>query len=612
LASDNAQAKLATDYEVIRRREYELITHLLGVLPKIDNLGDEQVAQVRDALFHADHPYLMVFVGPFSSGKSSIINALLGEYDLMPVGPVPTTDRISILRWGDQPGRLRSSEADTVFHPSPLLRKVSFVDTPGLESVFKQHEETTRKFLHRSDVVLLVMLATQAMTARNLEYLQMLEDVGKKVIIVISQSDLLTAEEAETVRQYVLDQSQTRLGRKPDIWMVSAKMAMTARSGAELDVEMWKASGLNQIEDYVNDQLSDVARLRQKLQTPLQITQNAHQVALTAVRANQSALDQYQRISENLDGQLAAQKREQEKIVRDINAEVSDKFGEAAMRGSEALRDIFQLGRALPSLGGGLTELIGLAGLLRRAQGTSRTRTAFEQHKAFEPIAELPGVVDKLGPRLEGRDVQDVDDLVKYAGREIGALPASIREKVIGSVQPPVKYDREALQMIRDDLVTVEEEARKVEVERLDQTVRNTLVVLATYEILLIVFGIAAINILGGQPPETLLIVVAILIGLGVLGLVFLPLRGRLLETAYTNRMLALQARYIEAISKAADKQIAYGMQLRRDVVAPLTRLIDAQTQTQTEQINQLQAAQQEMVAIEADLTSLGKRRLLG
>ncbi|MBC7811776.1 MAG: hypothetical protein H7175_11545, partial [Burkholderiales bacterium] len=457
-----------------------------------------------------------------------------------------------------------------------------------------------------------VMLATQAMTARNLEYLQMLEDVGKKVIIIISQSDLLTPEETETVRQYVLEQAQARLGRKPDIWMVSSKTAMAARGGAELDVEMWKASGLNLIEDYVNEQLSDVARLRQKLQTPLQITQNAHQVALTAVRANQSALDQYQRISENLDGQLAAQKREQEKIVRDINAEVSDKFGEAAMLGSEALRDIFQLGRAIPSLGGGLTELIGLAGLLRRAQGTSRTRSAFEQRKAFEPIAQLPEVVDKLGPRLEGRDIQDVDDLVKYGAREITALPASIREKVIGSVQPPVKYDREALQTIRDDLVTIEEEARKIEVDRLDQTVRNTLVMLATYEILLIVFGIAAINILGGQPAETLLIVVAVLIGLGILGLVFLPLRGRLLETAYTNRMLALQARYIEAISKAADKQIAYGMQLRRDVVSPLTRLIDAQTHTQTEQINQLQAAQQEMVAIEADLTSLGKRRLLG
>ena len=92
------ETKLANAYEALRRREYELITDLLEILPRIDSLAQERVAQVRDALFHADHPYLMVFVGPFSSGKSSLINALLGKDDVLAVGPIPTTDRISILR----------------------------------------------------------------------------------------------------------------------------------------------------------------------------------------------------------------------------------------------------------------------------------------------------------------------------------------------------------------------------------------------------------------------------------------------------------------------------------------------------------------------------------
>jgi len=178
---DTVDTRLVTAYEAIRRREYEVINDLLTVLPKIDTLGEERVAQVRDALFHADHPYLMVFVGPFNSGKSSLINALLGTDELLTVGPVPTTDRISILRWGIDTQRMESGgDVDTVFHPSPLLKKVSFVDTPGLESIFQKHEETTRKFLHRSDVVVLVMLATQAMTQSNIEYLQKLREYGKK------------------------------------------------------------------------------------------------------------------------------------------------------------------------------------------------------------------------------------------------------------------------------------------------------------------------------------------------------------------------------------------------------------------------------------------------
>ncbi len=317
MEAEQTQGKLATQYEAIRRREYELITDLLEVIPRIDGLNDERVTQMRDALFHADHPYMMVFIGPFSAGKSSLINALLGEHDLLSIGPTPTTDSINILRWGEEPSRNRSGDLDTVFYPSPLLQKVSFVDTPGLESVFKTHEDITRKFLHRSDTVLLVMLATQAMTAHNVEYLKLLKDYGTNVIIVVNQADLLTDEEVQTVKEYVLDQSRSQLGFKPEIWFTSARKAMQARlPDGTLDEELWKASGLNQIEEYVDRQLSDLARLRQKLQTPLQIVQNVHQGALDTVRGNQSALDHYQSIAQNIEQQLTVFKREQDKIVK--------------------------------------------------------------------------------------------------------------------------------------------------------------------------------------------------------------------------------------------------------------------------------------------------------
>lgn len=614
MAVEYVETKLALEYEAIRRREYELITRLLDVLPTVDNLPEERLAQVRDALFHADHPFLVVLVGPFSSGKSSIINALLGQPDLLAVGPVPTTDRISILRWGENAERMTSAgEVDTVFYPSPLLQKISLVDTPGLESIFQKHEETTRRFLHRADVVLLVMLATQAMTARNLEYLQTLKEYGKKVIIVINQADLLTAEDAEAVREYVLDQSQAQLGYKPDVWLVSARQGLAAYQNGELNRADWKASGLSRIEEYVDDQLNDVARLRQKLQTPLQIAQNVNQAALDAVRANQAALDHYQGISSNIEQQLAAQKREQEKIIREVSAEVSDRFGAAAMRGSEAVQDIFRLGQAFLSVWRGVLELVGLSGLLRRGNGRSYIKTAFERRKAFEPVGELPGVVDKLAPRLEGKDIQDIDDLVKYARREIDALPPAIRGKVIGSIQPPQKYDRSALQDVRPALEALEDEAKRVETDRLEQTLRNALMYLAAFEallIILIVFVLAGGGNLVAPENQGTLVAFIVLVGLALLGLLFMPLRGRLLESAYTNRMLKLQARYIETLTKAADKQVEYGMRLRRDTILPLTRLIEAQTQIQSEQLSQLQTAQQEMVSIEGALTALGRKRL--
>jgi hypothetical protein len=65
-------------------------------------------------------------------------------------------------------------------------------------------------------------------------------------------------------------------------------------------------------------------------------------------------------------------------------------------------------------------------------------------------------------------------------------------------------------------------------------------------------------------------------------------------------------------LTKAADKQVEYGMRLRADAIQPLTRLIEAQTQIQTEQLRELQSAEQEMVSIESALSAMGKRRLLG
>ncbi|MBK8028681.1 MAG: dynamin family protein [Chloroflexi bacterium] len=609
--------KLAAEYDTLRRREHELITDLLDIVPKIDGLGEERVSQMRDALFHADHPYLIVLMGPYNAGKSSIINALLGTTDLLPVGPTPTTDRITILRYGEQASRTRSGDVDTVFYPSPLLQKVSFVDTPGLESIFREHEEITRRFLHRSDTVLLVMMATQAMTQHNLDYIRTLKEYGKQVILILNQVDLLTPEERETVRQYVTDQARTELGKNPEVWLMSSREAIDARhADGTVDEEKWAASGIKQIENYVDTQLSDVPRLRQKLQTPLNIAQNVHGAALNAVRGGQSALDQYQSIAQNVEQQLTVFRRESDKVVTQTTDEVKAKFEDASKRGAEAIHEQFQFSRALGSMFRGLAELVGLSSIARSTSGGSYTRAAFERHKVFEPIAELPIIADKLPPRLEGKDLQDTDDLVKYAKKEIDALPALIKSKVIGTVQTPTRYDRTAMQGMRNELQTLEDEARIVETEKIERALRNSLLYLAAYEIIMLVFAIFIwqANPFGttGNGGSTELIVIIVILGLMLLGLAFLPLRGRQLANEYVKRMQVLAGKYSDILTRAANKQIDYGMNLRRDAIAPLTRLIDAQTEIHTGQLQRLQTAGEQLVKIEGDLTALGKPGLLG
>jgi len=607
--------KLVQAYEDIRVKETDLITKMLDILPRIDNLETDQLSQVRDAMFHADHPYLMVFVGTFSSGKSSLINALLGTKDLQKIGSVPTTDRISIIRWGEEPENANAvGDVETVFYPSPLLRKISLVDTPGLESVFQSHEEITTRFLHRSDIVVFVMLATQAMTQSNLDTLQKFKAYGKKVIIAINQVDLLSEEDREKVRQYVADQSKNKLGFEPTIWLVSAKQAQMAREGGGLDEALWQSSGLPQIETYIEKQLKDADRLRQKLQTPLQIVQNVHRDALNVALENQSTVDRYRNITDNIDAQLDAQKRALDKKVREMNTQVEAQFQQVTERSQLAIRDVFQFTRSLRLLFVGLTELIGLARLFRRNDRPSPIKTAFNTHKVFEPIDELPALVDKLAPRLEGQDIEDLDALSKYGQKEIEKLKPSMREKLIGSIQAPLTYDRKALLDVRKNLEEIEDEARKLETKRLDDARRSTLIYFAIWEIILLILSLAVINTWGAldsEAPLSLIALVVLLSGM-LIGFLAMPLRGRALHTDYTNRILKHQQEYTRLLTEASDKQIEYSMKLRRDSIAPLTRLVESQITLQSNHIQTLRSAEKDIRDIESDVNALGKRRLLG
>jgi GTP-binding protein EngB required for normal cell division len=605
LIAENTSAKLAVQYEAVRRQEYQLFSSMLEVLPRLDGLPEERLAQLRDALFHADSPYLMVLVGPFSSGKSSLINALLGAPDLLPVGITPTTERITYLRSADAPQTARSGDYDTIFNPAPLLQKVSLVDTPGLESVFRDHDQVTRRFLHRADAVLLVMLATQAMTAGNAEYLQLLKSYGKQVIIVLNQADLLTPEEAEQVREHVRTQSKSQLGYQPEVWLMSARLGMEAlRPDGTRDPELWAKSGLDQFERYLSRQLGDVARLRQKLQTPLDIARNVHAAALQGNRAETATLDGYQQIRENINGQIAGYGRENHAIVDEVAGRCGAKFDEASAQASAVVRGLFTFGALPRAVLSGLSDLTGIR---RLAGGKSRLEAASGASQVDETLAEIHGIADGLAPRLEGKDVQDIDNLVTYSRRELERLPEALRVKVIGTIQPPVQYDRAAMQSARTALDEAETRVRTTLSDRLDGWVKSADTLFATYTIILLLLGGL---VLFAQPetPDLPGLWLFLLLGIVVaflLGAAAWLVRGRIIARNAYDYLAAERDAYLKLLRTAAAAQIETGLRLRREAVLPLVRLIETQTSMLTEQTKALHGFSQQMGDIDAALAKL-------
>ena len=445
---------LIAKYESLRGKEHDALHALVDTLGKVDGLPAEQMDQARDALFHADHPFLIVLMGAFNTGKSSIINALLGDQALG-VGPTPTTNQIVIIRHGPAFQRVMTGETDTVFHPSKLLEQVSLVDTPGVDSIFTDHDEMTDRFLHRSDIVLLVMLATQAMSQSSADYLRSLRAYGKRIILVVNQIDLLDEAERTTLHDFVSQQAKTVLETEPEVWMVSSKLAGQARQSQPRDGALWEASGFGQIERFILQALSDGDRVRGKLETPLQIMRNVCTVALAQVRDEQNALTGYRKSAQNVTGQIEQGARDQQATLNQTLAEGDTAFDETIKRGQSAIREVFQLSRAPRLTGGGALNLIGIAQIGRRLGQRTPARTAFEAAKVAEPLDKLPLLIEALGPRIEGRDLKDLDDLVTYTRREMGALPDFLQNKLVGKLEVPTSYDRSLLPAARPSLLAI-------------------------------------------------------------------------------------------------------------------------------------------------------------
>lgn len=597
---------LLTRYENLRRKQREQITQMVDTLGRVDGLPPEQLEQARDALFHADHPYLIALVGAFNAGKSSLINALLGG-PVLGVGATPTTSKIAIVRHGPQAQTLSGGDSDTVFHPAALLERVSLVDTPGLESVFKEHEETTRRFLHRADLVFLVMLATQAMSASSAQSIQALRAYGKRLIVVINQIDLLDAEERDQVRNFVTDQGKLTLGFAPEVWLVSAKWGLEAAQSTPRNPELWAKSGFDVVEKYLTNALSDTERVRQKLETPLQIMKNVLNVAEVRVRAQQDALAEYRRSSQNVRGQIDGAIKEQEATVAELLAEIDKRFGEATTRGKAAIIDVFAWGKGFRLAFGGIGEAFGILRIFRRFGVKTPAKTAFDTRKVAEPLDEIMPLADRLGPRLEGRDVKDVDDLILYAKREIERLPGALQAKVIGKLEPPTTYDRAMMKQARATLATTLEGAQVTEFKRIDEAVRNTIVLLGVYVVVVILIGVlllvAAASGAGEGGAWLLMVLLTAVLIVG--GITAMPLRGLIMQRRYAATLKDVQKAFSEHIKKAAVEQIGFGRQMRQDAIAPFLRMVEAQLSEADAVKNALSGHTQALTTLEAELGTL-------
>jgi len=149
--------------EALVERERALLERFIGFL-KDFGAPSEDAELVRRAHADLEELFLLVIVGEFNAGKSAFINALLGA-EVSAEGVTPTTSRITVLRYGEEPGE-REQRGGVLErgYPNEFLREIAIVDTPGTNAIIRHHEELSRGFVPRSDLVLFVTSAERPLT----------------------------------------------------------------------------------------------------------------------------------------------------------------------------------------------------------------------------------------------------------------------------------------------------------------------------------------------------------------------------------------------------------------------------------------------------------------
>lgn len=223
---------------------------------ELDAVLERRADELAERLSEGD--FRVAVCGGFSNGKSSLINALIGE-DLLPVGVLPVTSIATEVRHGAtaalielDDGTRRSvavtelaawvSEANNpdnakgvarvlVETPAPLLEPgVTLVDTPGLESIFEHNDTTAMATIRDAEGALVVLSADAPLTAAERRLLDVVAERASATFFSLNRADHLSTAEIDQAVSFVSDAVEAATGSDHQVFATSARRAIEARS----------------------------------------------------------------------------------------------------------------------------------------------------------------------------------------------------------------------------------------------------------------------------------------------------------------------------------------------------------------------------------------------
>lgn len=549
---------------LITERQETLLAELRGVLERLrdalESFGADtdpgDARTVKETLANLEELFLIVVAGEFNAGKSSFLNALLGD-QILAEGVTPTTDAITVLQYGEEAkSELRSSGLRVHSYPAEVLRQIVIVDTPGTNAVIRHHEELTRNFIPRADLVLFATSADRPFTESERTFLALIKEWGKKIVIVINKVDILTPEELDQVLSYVRENARDLLGATPEIFPISARQAIRARAAeGEEQGRLWEASRFGAVERYIVETLDEETRVRLKLLSPLGVARRLTDKYLGATEVRLETLREDLATIDNIEQQLGLFQEDLQNDVRYYLGEIDQVFNDLQARGERFFDDTIRIGR-LPDL-----------------MNKDRLRSEFEREVVGDFSQQLDAKVAQLIDWMVEKNLrlqQSTDDYIKRRS-------AQHSERLIGSVGGSFDYNRRAL--IDSVGKAAQEVLRSYDKEResaeLAEEVRGSVAGTAIVEVGAVGLGALLIGLFHTALLDFTGVLAATLVAVG--GFALLPAKRAQAKRALREKVGEMRAKLREGVQRQFDREVERSLGQVNERNAPFTRFVRAQ-----------------------------------
>ena len=214
---------------------------------------DTQVSQASELRERLHERELIVSViGQFKRGKSSLINALLGD-ELLPVGIIPLTTVVTEIRQGDRfravvqfsDGSQRESNRDDLSNyiseqknPGnqkdvakvklwtehlPFGSGITLVDTPGVGSVHQHNTQSAHAYIEKSDAVLFLLSVDSPVSETERDFLLKAREHAAKFYFAVNKTDMISEENLAEFLAYCKTVISETIGWDAVLYPLSAK-----------------------------------------------------------------------------------------------------------------------------------------------------------------------------------------------------------------------------------------------------------------------------------------------------------------------------------------------------------------------------------------------------